>query len=449
MRFSLDTRRVLISCYAMPMNTIFPVKVEKIAHDGAAEAMHEGKPVRIHGMLPDEEGIVSVHKKHGMFIGELKELISGSASRKTPEELHYLSCSPWQVMEYPLQLSLKQTMIQELFGYHDLGIKVGMVPADKFFGYRTKVECSFLDRVGEETVPLSLAFHVRGGGNARLPLPEGCALASEPMNRAALLICAKLRDLGYISRDLKTLIIREEKTTGKLIAMLYAKCAEVTQFSVEDIPNLAGFIVFHSTEKSPASVPTKELWRTGDDALTEMIGGVTIEYSWDSFFQNNIPVFAKAVDAMRAYVPLGARVLELYSGVGTIGLLLASSAKKVHGVEIIPAAVEAANQNAFQNGITNYTAECLPAEKMDVELLTDIDVLVLDPPRVGLHPKLIEHIRTKLPPRIIYLSCNPETQARDYSALANMYSIDHIEGFDFYPQTPHCESLLVLSLRTK
>jgi tRNA/tmRNA/rRNA uracil-C5-methylase (TrmA/RlmC/RlmD family) len=193
-------------------------------------------------------------------------------------------------------------------------------------------------------------------------------------------------------------------------------------------------------------VPTKELWRTGGDVLTEMINGVAVAYSWDSFFQNNIPVFAKAVDAMRAHIPKGARILELYSGVGTIGLLLASAAKEVHGVEIIPAAVEAANQNAFQNGITNYQAECLPAEKMDVELLSDVDVLVLDPPRVGLHPKLLEHIRTKLPPRIIYLSCNPETQARDYSALTDLYSIDHIEGFDFYPQTPHCESLLVLSL---
>jgi 23S rRNA (uracil1939-C5)-methyltransferase len=346
-----------------------------------------------------------------------------------------------------MQLALKQQMIQELFGYYESGLRVGMTPADKFFGYRTKVEFSFLDRVGEETVPLSLAFHVRGGGNARLPLPEGCALASESMNCAALLICAKLRDLGYISRDLKTLIIREEKTTGKLIAMLYAKCQEVAQFSVEDIPNLAGCIVFHSTEKSPASVPTKELWRVGNDSLTETINGVAIAYSWDSFFQNNIPVFTQAVDAMRRYVPKGARILELYSGVGTIGLLLASSAKEVHGVEIITAAVEAANQNAFQNGITNYHAECLPAEKMDVELLSDIDVLLLDPPRVGLHPKLLEHIRVKLPPRIIYLSCNPETQARDYSALADLYSIDHIEGFDFYPQTPHCESLLVLSLR--
>jgi tRNA/tmRNA/rRNA uracil-C5-methylase (TrmA/RlmC/RlmD family) len=214
------------------MNTTFPIKVEKIAHDGAAEATHEGKPVRIHGMLPDEEGIVSVHKKHGIFIGELKELTHGSPSRKMPEELHYLSCSPWQVMEYPLQLALKHEVLRELFSYYDEKINIGFTPADKFFGYRTKVEFSFLDRVGEETVPLSLAFHVRGGGNARLPLPEGCALASEPMNRAALLICGKLRDLGYISRDLKTLIIREEKTTGKLIAMLYAKCKEVTQFSV-------------------------------------------------------------------------------------------------------------------------------------------------------------------------------------------------------------------------
>lgn len=432
------------------MNTTFTVKVEKIAHDGAAEATHEGKPVRIHGMLPEEEGIVSVHKKHGMFIGELKELTHASLSRKMPEELHYLSCSPWQVMEYPLQVALKHEMLSSLFRYYDDSAKPTFVTADKFYGYRTKVEFSFTDRNGDLALPLSLAFHERGGGGSRrLALDNGCALVSDDMNRVALSICAKLRDLGYASRDLKTLIVRESKSTGGLIAMLYVKKTELPQFPVDDIAGLSGFIVFHSTEKSPASVPTKELWRVGDDALTETISGVAINYSWDSFFQNNIPVFTKAVDAMRAYVPKGARMLELYSGVGTIGLLLASSAKVVHGVEIIPAAVESANHNAVENGIANYHAECLPAEKMDVELLRDVDVLVLDPPRVGLHPKLIEHIRTKLPPRIIYLSCNPETQARDYSALADTYAIDHIEGFDFYPQTPHCESLLVLSLRTK
>ena len=441
--------RGLNSCYAVPMQKTFPIKVEKIAHDGAAEATHEGKPVRIHGMLPEEEGVVEAHSKHGIFIGTLKELTVASPSRKMPEELHYLSCSPWQVMEYPLQAALKADMLTELFGYYDREVKVGFTPTEKFFGYRTKVEFSFLDREGDLTVPLSLAFHVRGGGNARLPLPEGCALASEPMDRAALMITERLRDLGYVSRDLKTLIIRESKTDGKLIAILYAKCLEVTKFPVSDIPNLAGLIVFHSTEKSPASVPTKELWRVGDDSLIETIADVSLRYSWDSFFQNNIPVFAAAVEMMRLHVQKDARVLELYSGVGSIGLLLAKEAKEVRGVEIVPAAVEAANQNAYDNGITNYHAECLPAEKMDGELLSGADVLVLDPPRVGLHPKLIAHIREKLPPKIVYLSCNPETQARDHSALADLYQIDLIHGFDFYPNTPHSESLLVLSLRNK
>ena len=141
-------------------------------------------------------------------------------------------------------------------------------------------------------------------------------------------------------------------------------------------------------------------------------------------------------------------ILELYSGVGTIGLLLAEMAKKVHGIEIVPNATAAAKENAVRNNITNYVAECIPAEKMDARLLDGKDVLVLDPPRSGLHPKVLDMIKEKLPPKIIYLSCNPETQARDYSALAEHYKIEKIVGFDFYPQTPHLESLLVLTSKS-
>lgn len=428
---------------------ICTIKIEKIAHDGAGEGMYEGKPVRIHGMLPGEEGVIELHKKHGLWSGVLKELTHPSPSRKLPEELHYLSCSPWQVMEYPTQVALKREMLADLFTYYDSHREVGFTPTENFFGYRTKVEFSFLDRVGDETVPLSLAFHVRGGRNARLPLPEGCALVSESVNQAALVICARLRDLGYVAYDLKTLVIRESKTDGKLLAMLYAKRSDIPQFDVGDIPHLSGFIAFYSTEKSPASVPTKELWRVGDDFLVEAIGGLSIHYSWDSFFQNNIPLFEAAVSMMRLHIPPNARILELYSGVGTIGLLLASSAKEVHGIEIVPRAVETAHLNTQVNGLTNYSAECLPAEKIDATLLEGIDALVLDPPRAGLHPKLLEYIRAKLPPKIIYLSCNPETQARDYSVLQEFYEIDLVWGFDFYPETPHLESLLVLSLKAK
>lgn len=431
------------------MQKTFSMATERIAHDGAAEGTFEGKKVHIHGMLPDEEGVVEVKKKQGIYIGALKEITKASSRRKLPEETHYLSCSPWQVMEYPLQSELKHELVSSLFGYYDDAPKAGYTPAVQFYGYRTKVEFSFCDREGENDIPLSLAFHERGGGARRHPLEKGCMLASERMNAIALAITAKLREQGYVSRDLKTLIIRESKSEGKCIAILYAKKEAIAEFSVEDIPDLTGFIVFHSTEKSPASVPTKFLWGRGDDFLTEVIDGVSIRYSWDSFFQNNIPVFLEAVNMMKKHVPKDSHVLELYSGAGTIGLLLGRSGVKVHAVEIVPAAVESALQNAQINNIEEYSAEALPAESINQELMHADDILLLDPPRAGLHPKLIGAIKEKQPKSIIYLSCNPETQARDYSELSELYNIEVVQGFDFYPQTPHLESLLILSLRSK
>ncbi len=432
------------------MQKTFSMKVEKIAHDGAGEGVFEGKPVRVHGMLPNEEGIVDVHKKQGIYVGVLRELTKASSSRKTPDELHYLSCSPWQVMEYPLQASLKHEMLVSLFGYYDDAPKPTFVPAHKFYGYRTKVEFSFTDRNGDIPLPLSLAFHERGGGGGhRLQLAKGCALVSDDVNRIALAICDKLREQGYVSADLKTLVVRESKSTGHIIAMLYAKKEVIPEFPVGDITGLSGFMVFYSTPKSPASVPTKKLWQVGESELHEEILGVDIAYSWDSFFQNNIPMFEEAMRAMQAHVPVDANVLELYSGVGTIGLILAGKAKRVHGVEIVQGAVDSAKQNAERAKLENYVAECIPAEKMDARLLDGREVLVLDPPRAGLHPKVIGMIQEKKPETILYLSCNPETQARDYSLLNKDYNIEQITGFDFYPNTPHLESLMVLKLHSK
>src|SRR3989338_11440207 len=159
------------------------MRAEKLAHDGAAEGVFEGKPVRVFGMLAGEEGIVEAYKKRGIWIGTLKELTHASPSRKDPEEPHYLSCSPWQVMEYSLQLKEKQAVLESLFGFYADAPRPSFVTASQLFGYRTKIEFSFTDRLpaarlqnergqatsaaqagdGEKAFPLSLAFHVRGG----------------------------------------------------------------------------------------------------------------------------------------------------------------------------------------------------------------------------------------------------------------------------------------------
>lgn len=434
--------------YAVSMKQTIQMTVTRMAHDGSGEGVLDGKPLRVFGMYQGEEGIIEATKKRGIWVGTLKELLRPSPSRKLPDELHHLVCSPWQTSEYPLQAEMKKAVIDELYGYYEDAPKATFSPASQFYGYRTKIEFSFSDR--DETgaaAPLALAFHERGGGALRIRLPEGCLLASAGMNKAALMITERLRGIGLSARDLKTLVIRESKSTGKKLALVYAKAEAVERFSVEDIPDLSGLIVFHSTEKSPASVPTKELWRWGEGFLDEMILGQNIRYSWDSFFQNNVPMFEVALRDMRSHIGSAKNILELYSGVGAIGIPLTDIAEKVHGVEIVPAAADFAKANAKHGGITNYVAECIPAEKIDERLFDDKDVLVLDPPRSGLHPTVIATILKKLPTKVVYLSCNPETQARDYSLLSGAYRITSVGGYDLYPQTPHLESLLVLERR--
>jgi 23S rRNA (uracil1939-C5)-methyltransferase len=137
-------------------------------------------------------------------------------------------------------------------------------------------------------------------------------------------------------------------------------------------------------------------------------------------------------------------LVELYSGVGTIGLALHSQVKEIKGVEVVPSSVTFANENARRNNVSNYSAQDMPAEKIDASLLTNVDVVVLDPPRSGLHSDVVKYIIEALPEKVVYLSCNPSTQARDYALLKDYYSPTLLNGYDFYPNTMHMESLLVL-----
>jgi 23S rRNA (uracil1939-C5)-methyltransferase len=355
--------------------------------------------------------------------------------------MHFLSCSPWQIADYPTQLMMKHELLERLFGYHGDIPSPDLVPADHLSGYRTKMEFSFDDHDG----PLALAFHERGGGSGRPRAENGCMLASDRMNAVAVAVTEAIRRAGVASRDLKTLVVRESKSEGSVIAVLYAKAESLPPFDLVQIPDLAGVLVFHSSPRSPASVPTRLLSSFGNNSLADTILGKRFQYSWDSFFQNNIPMFERALSDIIGAVPPGARVVEYYAGVGTIGLSIAQKVREVVMTEIVPSAVARIRENAEALGIRNIAAHEGSAERMlDLPLGSD-DVLVLDPPRAGLHPKLIARILDASPSTIIYLSCNPETQARDYSVLRDRYAVSLARGYDFYPNTPHVEHLLVLN----
>ncbi len=179
-------------------------------------------------------------------------------------------------------------------------------------------------------------------------------------------------------------------------------------------------------------------------AITEEFDGVKFNITPNSFFQSNSPVARELYRRIRAEIA-GGRVLDLYSGVGSISLFIASMAEHVTGVELSAEAVEAANGNLAVNGVGNADFVCADARDFLAERGSGYDTVVLDPPRAGTHPKMIRRLNEVRPRKIVYVSCNPASFRQDLAALEG-YRLDSITAFDMFPQTPHVETLAVLTL---
>lgn len=414
------------------------VEFEKIGEDGVSIGKFENKIVFAYGVLPEEIAKIRIIKKKKDFIeGEVIEIIKASKHRVPFKENHYLSCSPWQVFEYNYQIELKKSRLKEIFlkfSHQEIEINQ-FFPADKIFGYRTKIEYSFL-----ENEKVYLAFHKRGSYKEKLILENGCILMDEKANQIALKILEEINKQKL--KNLKTLIIRQAKRTNDLHISLLVKDQE-QKFNFSH-PSLTGFIFAYSDPKSPASVFTKILYQEGREYLIEKILNLEFRYSFASFFQNNVDLFENALKVMREHCQDFYKIVDLYCGVGVIGLSLKDYGKEIMGVDIDQKAILYAKLNAELNGIKNFKAITLPSEKIPKDILEKTDLLLLDPPRPGLHPKLIKIILETQPENIFYLSCNPITQARDFFLLKSHYKILAVYGFDFYPNTPHIESLLIL-----
>ncbi|MBI4351408.1 MAG: 23S rRNA (uracil(1939)-C(5))-methyltransferase RlmD [Elusimicrobia bacterium] len=424
------------------------LEFKKIVGEGKALGRSEGKVVFCYGVLPEETARVRVtFEKKNFAEAELLEIIKPSPKRVAPREDHYLSCSPWQVMDYAFQCETKKGLIEDLL-YQTTKETIRL---DKFyaaketFGYRTKIEYSFTGEPGA----LSFAFHKRGNYREKYLLPEGCALIGPETNAAALKVLKILNDLKLSTADLKTLIIREAGNPGSRVAALFMKRRDITLPEM-NIEGLEGFLAVYSDPVSSVSQADGIVNSWGDDFVTEEILGGKFSYGFDCFFQNNMELFAEALREIRAAAlpALPARgkcgkLVDLYSGVGVIGLTLRDLAEKVYAVECSPNSVKYAALNASANGASNFEIVCSLSEKTGEDLFSGTDILVLDPPRAGLHGKVVKRIMEILPKRIIYLSCNPITQGRDAAFFLEKYRIVRAAGFDFYPNTPHAETLLV------
>jgi 23S rRNA (uracil1939-C5)-methyltransferase len=417
------------------------LEFKKIVGEGKALGRSEGKVVFCYGVLPDETARVrTTFEKKNFAEAELIEIVKPSPKRVQPKEDHYLSCSPWQVMEYGFQCETKKELIEDLL-YQTTKETIKLEKfygAQKTYGYRTKIEYSFTGEPGA----LSYAFHKRGNYREKYLLPEGCALISPEANAAAVKVLEVLNGLKLSTADVKTLIIREAKNPGSRVAALFLKRQDI-ELPDMLLPGLDGFLAIYSNPVSSVSQVDGVLKTWGREFVTEEILGDKFYYGFDCFFQNNMELFAEALKEIRGAAFKCGKLVDLYSGVGVIGLHLRDLAGKVLAVEASESSSKYAALNAKELGAKNFEMICSLSEKTKDDIFEGTDVLVVDPPRAGLHNKVIKRIMEILPKRIIYLSCNPITQGRDAAFFMEKYKIVRAAGFDFYPNTPHAETLLV------
>jgi 23S rRNA (uracil1939-C5)-methyltransferase len=423
--------------------------LDKIVGGGQAlGTLETGKKVFVWGGLPDETVTFMVTKKKSSMIeGVVTEVVTPSIDRIAPVDPEsYLSTSPWQIMNFEAEQRYKSQLITDAFTLHDVTLPqaVSMYSDDVLYGYRNKVEFSWwgdTDEQGNEL--LDLAFF-RRGGKGKVAV-EGTSLAQDEINTLARAIRDLLRTLPLTARNLKTLLIRADQQ-GNCVWQLYIKDREIVDVIAKDtltaLPAQGGEIIY-SDPKSPASRITERLYGYGDIVLSDTILDVPFHYATEGFFQVNIPVYEQALRDMKSWIPSDKPVVDMYAGVGTIGLTIGG--ENVTLVEIDEHAVREMRRNIAERGVS--ATAVLTASEHALEHITDEATIILDPPRAGLHTAVTEQLIAVKPHRIVYLSCNPVTQARDVARLLESYIIVDQKGYNFFPRTPHIEHLIVLDLK--
>ena len=447
-------------------------------------------------------------KKSHFVEAVVEGVISPSPDRIQPRDPDsYLSTSPWQIMPLEVEQTYKAQLINDAFTLHNVALPavIDIYCNNVAYGYRNKVEFSWYSEAGESGDALDLAFF-RRGSKGKIVVND-TSLARPEINNLARAIRDLLRYKHVSAHQLKTLLIRCDQSGG-CVWQLYIKDRLpeiITADEAAKLPAQGGEIIY-SDPRSPASRITERLALFGNTTLTDTILGVPFRYACESFFQVNIPIYEQALRDMKEWVPydcnsqhsgrqlghhqkkpeqhgtnsqhgssnsfsegfafpasvcqerqldqLAARrpeekdvceagepTLDFYAGVGTIGLTIGGG--NVTLVEINADAVREMQRNIAELDRTDARAVLAPSEQA-LDYITGKEIVIVDPPRAGLHSDVIATLLQKLPPRIIYLSCNPVTQARDVALLQQNYRIVHHRGYNFFPRTPHIEHLVIL-----
>jgi 23S rRNA (uracil1939-C5)-methyltransferase len=438
------------------------VTVDRLAYGGQAVGRHEGLVVFVSGAAPGETVRVRVRRVQRRHVeADVVSVESASPERVTPRCVHFAQgCGGciWQHVDYAGQLRAKEATVADslarLGGLHDLPLR-SIIPAPNPWHYRNKMEFAF----HPEGV---LGLHPRGAWHSILPLHE-CFLA--PPLTVALVKAAQAfaRETNLSLHDprthqglLRELVVRQSWGSGETMlgivtspgpfhdAAAMADCLAAVDASVVSV-------VRSIRASSDTSAPLQQttLLR-GQDHITEIVGGLRFSVGVETFFQTNSAQAERLVALVRelAGEVTGALAIDLYCGVGMFTLALAAAGAKAVGIELSTSSVAAARVNAASNGLGDTGFLAGDARTVLPQVLAEHGspyVVVLDPPRAGAGGKVMRRIARAAPTRIIYVSCNPTTLARDLAELEPFgYRVCVVQPLDLFPQTYHVETVVAL-----
>jgi 23S rRNA (uracil1939-C5)-methyltransferase len=464
------------------------LRVDDAAFEGKTIARYEGFVVFVEGAVPGDMVRVRILKpKKNYAEAKVVAVEQPSPHRVVPRCRHFGPCGgcKWQHVDYQVQLRFKQQHVADAFerigGFTNPNV-LPIIGSEEVFFYRNKMEYSFSDKEWVEFLPdaspnfqpetlnskLFLGLHVPQRYDKVLEITEchlQSGLSNEILNftrsfarRESLPVYSSDADAGY----LRFLVIRESKRTNELMVNLvtYEDRPEIlkqfTDALLAAVPEVTTVVNTINSKKAQIAFGDRERVYAGDGVINERLGNLLFTISASSFFQTNTHQAERLYTVAKSLAALKQTdiVWDLYSGTGSIALFVSDAVRQVVGVESVESAVQDANRNAQANHIENCTfilGDLKDRLTKDREWITSHprpDVMIIDPPRSGMHPKVVEEILEIAPERIVYLSCNPATQARDVKSLAVRYDVLALQPVDMFPHTYHIENVAKLTLRS-
>ena len=456
------------------------VKIIDTANKGKSITKYQDRVIIVENGVPGDICDILIYKKRRKYWqGEIKKIHKFSKQRTSPKCEHFGTCGgcKWQNMNYNAQLKFKEKEVLnnlERIGNISINKYKNIIGSTKSYFYRNKMEFTFSNKrwLTKKEIASNIkieeknacGFHVPGMFDKVIDL-NNCYLQKEPSNKIRLSIntFARKNNLSFFDIRkqkgfLRNLIIRTSTTNDLMVIVQFferniTKINLLMEYIKNSFTEITSLLYTINQKANNTIYDQKIICYHGKNYIQEKIDHLIFNIGPKTFFQTNSEQAALLYSKTKelAKIKKNDIIYDLYTGTGTIAQYVASSAKKVVGIDSVKEGIDAAYINAKQNNINNcifYTGDMKDIFSDNfIEENGCPDIIITDPPRDGMHKKVIEQILKIKAKRIVYVSCNSATQARDINILKELYKITNIQPIDMFPQTHHVENIVVLEIK--